>query len=102
MIEESFDNLDRIKVQWAENVSKKHKFIFVPGGEGFIEEGTEKSVNRETREKIVITSPMTELWELGEYNETYAERLKTYIKKYGFFGQYRKIRKMYFIPMTCF
>ena len=85
MIEESFDNLDRIKVQWAENVSKKHKFIFVPGGEGFIEEGTEKSVNRETREKIVITSPMTELWELGEYNETYAERLKTYIKKYGFF-----------------
>ena len=85
MIEKSFDNLDRIKVQLAENVSKKHKFIFVPGGEGFIEEGKEKSVNRETREKIVITSPMTELWKLGEYNETYTERLKNYIEKYGFF-----------------
>ena len=85
MTEKFFDNPDRIKVQWSENVSKKHKFIFVPGGEGLVEEGKEQSADRVPRKKVSIISPMTELWELGEYNGSYTERLKNYIDKYGFF-----------------
>ena len=92
-IEKSLDDHDRIKVKISDTTSNKHKFIFIPGREGLIDEKNRRVTDQKTGEKIVVTSPMTEFWELGEYDETYTDRLANYIKKYGFFWPISKNTK---------
>lgn len=87
MVSKSSDGNHKLLIQSIPvnkiNRNKKatlHKFVFSLDYLGLIEE-TKKTKKYDQE----IITPITKLWDLGEYDDKYAERLCSYINTYGFF-----------------
>ena len=52
-IEKSLDNHDRIKVKISDTTSNEHKFIFIPGREGLIDEKIDTLQIRKQERKLL-------------------------------------------------
>lgn len=81
---------------------KVHKFVFAPQEGGLIDEKMKRKNEVKSNQKIRIMSPLTELWELGEYDREYTKKLIDYIDKYGFFWSISKEHEFYSYDLFLF